>query len=98
MFVPILVTVIAALGTSAPEASFTSPVIVAVSCCAYVAIGQVHNNMKKMKLMQRDNGLNISFLLWGSWASNTQPYTTGKLSGRKTKWSTLGKLNRLPTW
>jgi hypothetical protein len=61
MLVPTLVTVIIALGTNPPDASFTSPVIVAVSCCANVASGQMHNNMKKMKLMQRDNCLNISF-------------------------------------
>ena len=61
MFVPTLVTVIIALGTNPPEASFTSPVIVAVSCCAGVANGQANNNTKKIKLlMQRDNGLNIS--------------------------------------
>jgi hypothetical protein len=59
------VTVIIALGTNPPEASFTSPVIVADSCWAGVANGQANNNTKKIKLlMQRDNGLNISFLLW----------------------------------
>ena len=72
MFVPTLVTVIIALGTNPPEVSFTSPVIVAVSCCAGVASGQANNNTKKIKLlMQRDNGLNISFLLWVHWNLHT---------------------------
>src|SRR6266705_2558338 len=65
MFVPTLVMVTTALGTTAPVASFTSPVIVAVSCCASTVSGQANNNTKQiMLLMQRENGLNISFLLW----------------------------------
>src|SRR5437867_1357844 len=67
MFVPTLVMVTTALGTTAPVASFTSPVIVAVSCCASAVNGQANNNTKQIVLlMQRENGLNISFLLLGS--------------------------------
>src|SRR4029434_5281131 len=81
MLVLMLVTVIAALGTNPPEASFTSPVIVAVSCCAGVASAQANNNTKKIKLlMQRDNGLNIISSL-GVVGTSTQPQMRGAQRG-----------------